>query len=1319
MGDSARSSVDAADLAGDLSHDLAGDWTHETTGLNGEASYVPEGMQAGGALEASDEFNPFSDSGAAGGPQRLSAADLYNAKRRAARNRMMGRALSPISRKSSTEEGSTQQQQVLGPIGQLSTDSSGLVSAGATFSLSGTNVPSQSLVGAFFTMGPRAEAAANMIAAQNSLESGSEGARSILDPPSLSFGVLPVGPDQLPATTGRNRSKSMRSATSGQGALSPTAGGGNISFRSATGGGMASGDDEGGLGSSGSDASSAVGSSLGSDDSAAGMVHGSGELGGSDDEAAAFLDHNPMPDGEDDTFELALQTVAQQGSDMGGGTLDGQVAKQSTSPRMLLDDTGAEGGVLKTQGAPPLPPAKVDVKAMMFSPSGDFSFAGAGSRGDVLSASSSPASSSDQFTQLRRGASHASSAPSDTEGGTPYGRLGIPASPTSGGGWNSRGPSRLGLGGSHGQPMPRSGNKRRSAHRSEAAQAANTTFKEGLRVLRRLAGQSTMLPNSVLFKVIVAAVAAYGIMTLPMILALEFERQFVMPLLASLDVGAAAVSISAANVVGLSLIPDMLNPKVGAWAWSRPEDSIVLGVLDDHITLDTALQTPSWWNNGRPFVRKQLNDLRSAAVGVARSRLDVLEEVGQRLDRPLRTPIRLEDGVSDRFYTFLSAAAVLGVSILDLLNTPVGSVSQVLPSASILISNHRGLGMEYVSLLQGYADVYITYLSVYDAFYDASCFAAFAMILFWVLIPQYSLQIHLNRTMVSAVRNFALVPKALVYQQQKASKRRLLAAERQLRKENGQDDEEEGKVLSLKAQEAIKRSIGVNSAAPIRQYIGSAYAGSSTRSGVLSSSSGGAPRRLSTGFFSAAGTDRAASSTRNLSLAQSSGARDLSAATYRGGGGRRLSQYSAAPASARRQSTAATNTPRTPKGRNTRRAMLGGLQGATARMRSSRGLLTVPATGQFEYATKTHRRTWARTWNIYLRLGLIAWLYWMKNDFVSNSILGVQQLGNVHLAAYSSSRNVAAVHSILNSAFTNKTVGEIEVALNDATVASRTLQSSLEFIAFGSDGADDPVVGRPMSPLPEGDEYDTVRRLLTTNACEGFAVDASFAGFVDCPQYVRSLNAAGRGLVGVAEEMRNLVSRLVATARVFPLAGRTDQQQGIVDVREIVATARAGNSDSAANRVGLLQILQSDLPYLRQQLQRVAREIETALQRERDTVISRLVSYIIVSFTVGFVFLMVEMRQSTVAARRAYAVRLLIIAVPKQMAFAVGALLQQYHDFTELGDVSVRRSDGVGGGVSAPGQATPGGGGASTARGGRSDTVTERTGMLSNAEASR
>lgn len=395
--------------------------------------------------------------------------------------------------------------------------------------------------------------------------------------------------------------------------------------------------------------------------------------------------------------------------------------------------------------------------------------------------------------------------------------------------------------------------------------------------------------------------------------------------------------------------------------------------------------------------------------------------------------------------------------------------------------------------------------------------------------------------------------------------------------------------------------------------------------------------------------------------------------------------------------------------RSSRRLQLGGLQGAAGQLKSSRRLVATPASGEYDYVTHTHKRTWKRTSNIYIRMALILWLFFMKGSFIDKSILGLQRLALAHASSFSSSENAAAVHSILNSAFTNKTTGEIKVALDDATRASATLLNSLQFIATGSGSRVDPVLRRTMVGLPEDEQFDKARRLLTTDACVDFVVPSEYNSLVDCRAYVRSLNAEGRGLVGLAEEMQNLVSRLVATARVFPLAGKADNEQGIVDVREIVATADAGNADSAANRVGLMQILQSDMPYLRQQLQRVAREMEAAQQRERDAVIGAQVDFIIVSFTIGFLFFLLEARQSTIAARRAYAVRLLIMAVPKQMAFAVRPLLQQYHDFTEVGDASVRRVDGPGASV-VPGQRTPlAGGAASRGEGGSPD---ERTRML-------
>lgn len=1282
---SARSSMGGAGSV-DFGGDLRGDWMHDTAGLDDAVADKRQDTD----VEQSQEFNPFSDSAAGG--QRMSAADKYNAKRRAARLRLMGGG------SSGTEGGAT----FAGAPADTQASSNSGLAADATFSLRGTQVPSQSLVGAFFTMGPRADAAASMIAHQQSSLASMGPHGSIIAPPSLSVGTLPGAPDFLPATTGRNRSRSntVRSAMSGGGPMSPSGGPRELSTHSLAGGG-GSGPDDGRSGSLSSAGSSVVGSSMGggSDDSDGGL------LGGTDEEYGGGSDHEggdmQGPDAQrgDDTFDLALKAVDRTERDA-GGAMGG-----STSQQGLLDDSGPQdhaGHFLAFE--PPLSSPNMKLNTGVMSSEDVFSFGDAGSRGDLLSASSSPNSSDMALAKLRKGTSQASTTHSDTDGGM-FGRLGSPSA-SRGSGGNSRGPSRLGLAG-QGGAVPRTGRKRRTGGgHSGGTQAAKSTFKEGLRTLRRLAGQATMLSNTMLFRVIASAVAAYGIMTLPMILALEVERQFVMPLLASLDVGAGAVAASAANVVGLSLIPDMLNPMVGAWAWSRPENDIILDVFDGNISLQTALQTPSWWNNGLPFATSQLLDLKEAAIGVGRSRLDVLGVVAERLDTPLRTPIILEDGVPNRFYTFLSTSGVLGVSVLDLINTPAQNVSRTQSAASIILNNRRALSFEYIRLLQGYADVYMSYLNVYGTFFDVGCYAAIIMILGWVLTAQYSLQVHLNRTMISSVRNFALVPKALVYQQQKTSKRRLVTAEKQLRKENGEDEEEEGMTLSMKAQEAIRRSNGV-AGLTAGHFIGSAYAGSSSRSGMLSSHSSRGKRRMSTGLFSAG-----ASSTRNLSLVQSSVARDLSAASFRGGGGRRQSNFSAAPSSGRRQISAATPSPRTPEGRNSRRAQLGGLQGATARMKSSRALLALPATGEFHYATKTHLRTWRRTANIFFRVGMIAWLLYMKRSFVSKAVLGLQQLANIHAASFSSSRNVAAVHSILNSAFANKTTGEINVALQDATEASSALFKQLDFIAFGSGGELDQIVGRTMEALPVEAEYDKARRLLTSNACEDFVVPPVYNSLVNCQAFVQSLNAEGRGLVGVAEEMRNLVSRLVATARVFPLAGKADNERGIVDVREIVASASAGNADSAANRVGLLKILQSDMPYLRQQLQRVAREIEAGLERDRGTVISGQTSFIVVSFTVGFLFLLLEARQSTVAARRAYAVRLLIMAVPKQMAFAVRPLLLQYHDFTEVGDASLRRPDGAG---VIPGAGTPTAS-ASTARRGDTNPPNERTGMLSNTD---
>mgnify|MGYP005990213963 CR=1 FL=1 len=1270
---SARSSVGSADL-GDFE---GGEWNQNTVGL----AESGEGVRPGSEHEVSEDFNPFSDSSA--GKRRLSAADTYNAKRRAARMRLMGSPGAEYGAQANTAEGGLPEQ--------MTSDSAGLAME-ATFSLGGTNIPSHSLVGAFFTMGPRADAAAASMAGLGpSLASGGGSMGGILSPPSLAIGVLPAAPSVLPVTTGRNRSRSNTHHSANGPLSSMDAGTRDISLRSATGGGLSAGE-EAAMDSDGTAVSSAVGSSLGgSDGSEGGLLAEAEDTVDSGGEGGAFLSEGGGPSSEVALFDQALRAAARDGSD-------------STAHNGLLDDAGGgDHAGLTAQGfstisTPPPQPGFVGT----LSSDGEFPFGG--SRGDVLSASSSPHSADMAFHDGGRMTTNASSAPSDTDGGL-FGHLGRTASPSaSAGGWNSRGPSRLGLGGGTGA-IPRTGRKRsESRHGGGSNQAAaRATFKEGLRVLRRLAGQATMLPSVVLFRVILMTLMGYTIMTLPMILMLEVERQFVMPLLASLDAATAASAASTASIYGLSLVPDMLNPRIGAWAWSRPENEIVLGVLDGNTSLAAALATPSWWNNGPAFAAAQLAELQEATIGIGRSRLDVLGDVAERLDSPLDTQLVLEDGVEGRTFTYLSSSSLLGISVLDLINTPTADISRTQPAAETVLNNRRALGAEFVGLLQGYADVYLSYLTFYQTFYDIGCYFAMASILVWVLIPQYLLQSHLNRSMVLAVRNFALVPKSLVYQQQKTSKRRLLSAEKQLRKENGEDEEEEGKMLSVKALEAIKRSTGLLGPSRAAQ-MSSAYTGSSTRSGMLSSQSSRGNRRMSMGMFSAN-----ASSARNISLTQSNTARDHSAASNRGGGMRRLSQFSAAIASGRRQSTAVTHSTGGGMARSSRRLQLGGLQGAAGQLKSSRRLVATPASGEYDYVTHTHKRTWKRTSNIYIRMALILWLFFMKGSFIDKSILGLQRLALAHASSFSSSENAAAVHSILNSAFTNKTTGEIKVALDDATRASATLLNSLQFIATGSGSRVDPVLRRTMVGLPEDEQFDKARRLLTTDACVDFVVPSEYNSLVDCRAYVRSLNAEGRGLVGLAEEMQNLVSRLVATARVFPLAGKADNEQGIVDVREIVATADAGNADSAANRVGLMQILQSDMPYLRQQLQRVAREMEAAQQRERDAVIGAQVDFIIVSFTIGFLFFLLEARQSTIAARRAYAVRLLIMAVPKQMAFAVRPLLQQYHDFTEVGDASVRRVDGPGASV-VPGQRTPlAGGAASRGEGGSPD---ERTRML-------
>lgn len=822
---------------------------------------------------------------------------------------------------------------------------------------------------------------------------------------------------------------------------------------------------------------------------------------------------------------------------------------------------------------------------------------------------------------------------------------------------------------------PATGRRRAKGGKEAGGSRTSAIFKEGMRVLRRLAGTPDMLPDIRLRVMHLSMTGSFLLFTFCLIVGLFFQEDYIFgTLFEALDRALVSSAVLAATVSTSGLQAFTVNPTQGGWLYTSTQEASISAAVAvgqnasaTSAQLAAVIEGDAWWSLGSRFVAGTLSFAEDAARVVTRSRLDVPVSLAAELDAGLdpARPVLLEDGAAPRNFTLLSATGWVLSSLREVAFSQPQALVPEADLVSVLARNGPRLAPEFSAFVVAFSKGYVEYLELYRLFFALVCGSVMVVCILAFFITNLQYQWHVDGTKRVAVKHFAQVPKALVASQQRSSKTRLGAAIRRQRKEAGEDDVEDAamhKRVGALTLEALKRA-------------GGGLARPDHRSMTHGMESG---RHLTTGSRSG----RGGSTSYDRRTSAYTSARNLTSSSD----AERRSRYASLTSmgvSTRRGSTAVAS------GR-TRRAQLGGL---AAMAGSSHALLHVSPTGEFQYKTRSCLRVMQRSMVMLVPATMALIVNLVAGDYADTSV-GVIQANTLCLqGAVASAGLTGAVHDLVQTRFEPRSKVEARAMLQYADSAAKELQTLLVQVVEGTGDAPGPATATPVPPLILSEDPHGVLTVLERDMCHRYG----FRGVG--PQLCREFKAevGATGLISLAQALQRQTALLCAWAKPI-IEATPDGGRVSLNASALAEEAeRTGNATLAATRSAITLLLRADVPFARVQLFGVA----GALAGEQAELRAGLLDFFRFLAGLGTVafFLAVyvgggQMRQQ---ARQAYAMRLLLIAIPKSVALSVRPILNQYQVFADLNSEIVA-SQAAAGSVDA-GAATPSASAAASPRG--------------------